>query len=142
MEFTNETYREIETLRDALEILEENGLLTHEVKEQVTGFQFIPATGKHTLVGIPFLIVSATHRRNPDDDSAYVDLMVVTVDDRRIWFRDSSRGIYRQLEPLFLEQEASVIYGIWVRKGLTFKDFPYKGATSRTYYLDETVPKP
>lgn len=135
-------FLEITSLRDAIEILDENGLLADDVREQVTGFQFIPATEKHTLVGVPFLIVSATHRRNPDDDSAYVDLMVVTVDDRRIWFRDSSRGIYRQLETVFTERESATIYGIWVRKGLTFKDFPYRETTSRTYYLEEMIPKP
>lgn len=145
-EWTSAQYREINDLYTAIEVLEDAGLIQPNVKEDITGFRLIPAEGKAELVNMPFLIVSATLKKAIEHGSTYVDIMLVTADDQRIWMRDSSTGIFAQLQERFTAAGTTVLYGLWVRRGLRFQDFPFKrddGQTinSRTYYLNSILPR-
>lgn len=139
-------YLEISDLYSAVDILRTKGWLTTEVEADVTGFRLIGAEEKEELIGVPFLVVSAILRHDHKKDSDYVDVMLVTADDRRIWLRDSSQGVFQQFLHMFRVVGENRVHGVWVRRGLRYEENPFiraNGETvmARTYYMKNIIPR-
>jgi hypothetical protein len=136
--------REIDTFADAVDILRAKGVITDKQMFDLTGFGLLPGDQKHTLLGIPFLILEFNIRPGLKGDD-YADILLVTTTDQRWRLRDSSLGIKEQLKELLRDRIASGIsypnMNVHVRKGLYFREFAYhdtesgKTTNPRTYYL-------
>jgi hypothetical protein len=148
MNFSPEDLRDIIVLADAVDLLQNHGLVTKEWTQEITGFGFRPADYKEQLIDLPFLIVEVTLRPG-DDNSTYVELAIIDILNRKATFRDSSRGIHSQILTLLHDRQRAdgtpltePLHGIWVRRGLRFKEYPFTnrgtGETvmTRTYELD------
>lgn len=135
--------KEISTFNDAVTKLWALEVLSDEQYAQLSGFGLLPGNRKSELVGVPFLIIQFEFK-NGKNDSSFVECHIITTNDERHVLRDSSRGIHEQLQTLHRERVASghlnPNYGVYVRKGLTYRDNPYKSPTgesliTRTYFL-------
>lgn len=135
--------KEISTFKDAVTTLWSMQVLSDEQCDQLTGFGLLPGNRKADLVGVPFLIIQFEFKSGKND-SSFVECHIITTNDERHTLRDSSRGIHEQLQQIYRDRVASghqnPTYGVYVRKGLTFRDNPYTAptgeqSTTRTYYL-------
>jgi hypothetical protein len=135
--------KEISTFRDAVTTLWSMQVLTDEQCDQLSGFGLLPGNRKADLVGVPFLIIQFEFKSGKNE-SSFVECQIITTNDERHTLRDSSRGIHEQLQTILRERIASghpnPKYGVYVRKGLTYRDNPYtsptgESLTTRTYFL-------
>lgn len=133
---------DIETFADAIDFLTKFKALGDE---EVTPFPVMPAEYKEDLVGVPFIIIEAVLQPGIND-SEYYDVLIVTMDNVKVTIRDSSRGIFNQLQRLIPARLAAghphPQCGIYVRKGLRSTTNPFTdpstGVTtkSKTYHLN------
>jgi hypothetical protein len=133
----------IDSFHEAVSQLRSIGAFTAEQNEQLTGFGLLPGNRKQELVGVPFLIIQYEFKAGKND-SSFVECYIVTTNDERHIMRDSSRGIHEQLLELLNDRIESghpvPNCGVYVRKGLTYRDNPYTSPsgeqlTTRTYFL-------
>jgi hypothetical protein len=136
--------RQIHNFTDAINTLYDLGAIGPEQWEKMTGFGVLPGDRKKFLVGVPFVILQFEFKVGKLD-SSFVDLHVVTTTDERMIVRDSSRGIHEQLKEILNDRSRTghphPNLGIYVRKGLSFRENPYEApdgtkSTSITYYLN------
>lgn len=137
--------KEILCYSDAIDLLEELGAIPENKTDEHTGFAVMPAEFKAKLVGMPFMILECGIK-DGIGGTHYAEIILVTVNDIKAKIRDSSKGIYEQIIELLTERisagNTKPALGIWVRKGLKYKDYPYSDLStgtvsmSRTYYLD------
>jgi hypothetical protein len=135
--------KKIGTFNDAVGQLWSLQALSDEQYEALSGFGLLPGNRKQELVGVPFLIIHFEFKPGKNDTS-FVECHIITTNDARHIIRDSSRGIHEQLRQIYQDRLSSnhprPNYGIYVRKGLTFRDNPYQSPsgeqmTTRTYFL-------
>jgi len=135
--------KEISTFNQAVTKLWALEVLSDEQYAQLTGFGLLPGNRKQELVGVPFLIIQFEFKTGKNE-SSFVECPIITTNDERYILRDSSRGIHEQLRQIMQDRIASghpkPTYGVYVRKGLTFRDNPYtspsgEALTTRTYFL-------
>lgn len=139
-----EDLREIDTFGDAVDILRDKGVISDGELFDLTGFGLLPGDQKHTLVGVPFLILEFQIKPGIHSDD-YAEILLVTTTDQRWRLRDSSLGIKNQLKEILAERIAAGYphpnMNIHVRKGLYYREFDYhdtktgKVSKPRTYYL-------
>jgi hypothetical protein len=130
---TDDMYRDIKSLQDALTLARETYGEPQDVSEVLgNGFNVLPTADKGRLVGVPFLIME--WRFYQGDQGEAVALMLVTEQGEKLIVNDGSTGIREQLKSL---PRKPVI----VRRGLVCSDYDYTnpatGEVSRatTYYL-------
>lgn len=135
--------KEISTFNDAVRELWSLQVLSDEQYAQLSGFGLLPGNRKQELVGVPFLIIQFEFKTGKNE-SSFVECHLITTNDERHILRDSSRGIHEQLRQIHSDRVASghpsPNLGVYVRKGLTFRDNPYSSPTgeqmtTRTYFL-------
>lgn len=108
--------REVNSLDDALRILNESGITVKDASEVMgDGFELLNDKEKAQLVGVPFVIMS--YAEAPGDfGKSFVSLRVVTKDGRKLIVNDGSTGIRDQV----VDHEAHVgsIVGMHFPNGL------------------------
>lgn len=132
---------EIVHFSDVVEILADAGFADKSRVQELHGFGLRPAAYKETLIGVPFLIVEAEILPGKDQ-SHFAQLVIIDIEDRKSTVRDSSRGIYEQIETLVADSDDPIIHCVYVRKGLRYEEYPFthpatkQSTITRTYYLD------
>ena len=106
---------EIETFEEAMNAIAAAGLDVHVINTTEL------VEDKDTLIGKPFLI-TAWRENQEGDFGAFVSVMAITQDNRRIVFNDGSSGIRLQLQELALKGIASRVL---CKDGLRSSDFRF-----------------
>lgn len=133
---------QIEYLSDAIDLLADIGAIG---EEEISPFPLVPGPFKEKLVGVPFLILEATIKPGLKD-TRFVEMIIITAENVKITLRDSSRGIFEQMEEILNKRveagHTNPTKGFWIRNGLRVVESPYTDPITKTetiskrYYLD------
>jgi len=106
---------DVETFDAAMEAIASAGLAVHKV----SSFDLIEDNDE--LIGKPFLILS--WRENPEGDfGAFVSVMAIGRDNRKIVFNDGGTGVRLQLQEL---SQKGIYSRVLCEKGLRRSDFRF-----------------
>ena len=110
---------EIESFEEAMNAIAAAGLAVHVINTTEL------VEDKDTLVGKPFLI-TAWRETSDGDFGAFVSVLAITQDNRRIVFNDGSTGIRLQLQELALK---GITSRVLCKDGLRRSDFRFDEKT-------------
>lgn len=132
----------LDTFADAIDLLNEMQVFSDSDAQP---FPLMAAEYKERLVGTPFIILEAV-KKPGINDTDYYEIKLVTYADEKVTIRDSSRGIYHQLDGMIKARSRAHRHhpncGFYIRKGLRFTTNPYTDPATmlttetKTYYLD------
>lgn len=146
MSFTSDQLLSVEYFSDAVNLLEENSMLTDSDRKILTGFGHLPGQFdcKRRLLHIPFLILEYSFEPGIDG-KPFSEIYLITVTHQKWRMRDSSKGIHTQLvqihEQRVTEQHPYPFNNVWVARGLIVNEYTYTSAhgtdiEAKTYSLD------
>lgn len=126
---------------DAVDLLRQHGFIDDAQVQFLTGFGLRGVEYKAELIGIPFLIIEAEIKTGKSG-SQYAQMYIIDTLDRRVILRDSSRGIFEQVQALMVDAGKDVLHGLYVNKGLRVEEGTHfhpalqKTVPVQTYYLN------
>lgn len=130
---TDDELSEIKSFEDAANLLKDVGAVIVDVTEYGTGFKVVE---KDSLVGVPFVILSATFREGDYGDDGYVSIEAVTKNNDKVVINDGSSGIRDQMRRIVAQRHKAGVNmpdaGIVCPDGLTRSDYWRNAETGET----------
>lgn len=142
--FNTEQLKAITSFEDAMTLIEQEfGGEIYTTDMLGDGFTLLDSKNKTQLVGVPFIILSATisqskEFKNEDGSPAeFASCKIVTKDGRKLILNDGSSGISEQIATLWRMEPRSKGKPLFSARGLRVSEYTHpKWGASKTFYLD------